>query len=150
MSDTPRTGLKAGWILHNDKRPQRGAWAPGGYACHCVKCYSSYSGDKRSTMCADCAYSMPDEKAVSTSEFGGSEPLGIDYYKAKLEEARERVKKLEGVILELTAAGNCVEREKNQLLSILKNQGIFSQFGQRSTDNWIRAKEWDRKEKGLA
>jgi len=32
---------------------------------------------------------------TSTSEFGGSEPLGIDYYKSKLEEARERIKQLE-------------------------------------------------------
>lgn len=67
----------------------------------------------------------------------------------ELNAANDRVKKLEGVIVELTAAGNCVERDKNQLLSILKNQGIFSQFGEWSTDNWIRAKEWDRKEKGL-
>lgn len=32
---------------------------------------------------------------TSTSEFGGSEPLGIDYYKSKLEEARERINQLE-------------------------------------------------------
>lgn len=105
MSNTPRTGLKAGWILHEDKRPQRGCWAPGGYACHCVKCFCAYSGDKRSTMCADCAYAMPEEKAVSTSEFGGSEPLGIDYYKAKLEEARDRIKQLDKPITGETSDG---------------------------------------------
>jgi hypothetical protein len=102
-------------------------------------------------MCADCAYTIPEENAVSTSEFGGSEPLGVDYYKAQLEEARERVKKLEGVILELTAAGNCVQSDKNAIISILKNMGYFPYaIGNVSTDGWIKAKEWDRKEKGLA
>lgn len=56
-------------------------------------------------MCADCAYAMPEEKAVSTSEFGGSEPLGIDYYKAKLEEARDRIKQLDKPITGETSDG---------------------------------------------
>lgn len=105
MSDTPRTGLKAGWILADDKRLQRGAWAPGGYACRCVKCSCSYSGDKRSTMCAECAYAAPEENTASVSEFGGTEPLGIDYFKAQLESARERIKQLEKPITGETSDG---------------------------------------------
>ena len=107
MSDTPRTGLKAGWILTDDKRPQRGLWAPGGYACHCVKCSCSYSGDKRSTMCAECAYSIPEENTASTSQFGECEPLGIDYYKAQLESARERIKLLECISDDLAGVSGC-------------------------------------------
>lgn len=42
---------------------------------------------------------------TSTSEFGGSEPLGIDYYKSQLEEARERIKRLEKPITGETSDG---------------------------------------------
>jgi hypothetical protein len=59
------------------------------------------------------------------------------------------VKKLEGVILELTAAGNCLEGDKNNLAMAIINNGGHANV-QWSTDNWINAKEWDRKEKGLA
>lgn len=124
MSDTPRTGLKAGWILHDDKRPQRGGWAPGGYACHCVKCFCAYSGDKRSTMCADCAYVMPEEKAVSTSDtprtdacevrfstlFAGEDAMWVPSKKAReiereLNAANERIKQLDKSITGETSDG---------------------------------------------
>lgn len=89
----------------DDKRPQRGAWAPGGYSCHCLKCFCAYLGDKRSTMCAECAYAAPEENTASVSEFGGTEPLGIDYFKAQLESARERIKQLEKPITGETSDG---------------------------------------------
>jgi hypothetical protein len=31
-------------------------WAPGWYTCTCIKCGEAYTGEKRSTECADCAY----------------------------------------------------------------------------------------------
>lgn len=43
--------------------------------------------------------------SISTSEFGGSEPLGIDYYKAQLEAARERINQLEEPITGETSDG---------------------------------------------
>ena len=140
MSNTPRTGIKAGWILHDDKRPQRGDWAPGGYACHCVKCCCAYSGDKRSTMCADCAYAMPEEKAVSTSEFGGSEPLTIEYYKAQLEKANERIKQLDKPITGETSDGyhtfNELYEHRHALFLALASL----------TDSWMSKKHHDESE----
>jgi len=40
----------------NDDREQKGMWAPGDYCCVCSQCKDKYYGDKRSTVCADCAY----------------------------------------------------------------------------------------------
>lgn len=50
-----------------DKRPQRYGWAPGKYMCRCHGdgCAKKpeddriFIGDKRATMCADCAYALP-------------------------------------------------------------------------------------------
>ena len=39
-----------------DTRPKRGSWAPGLYACTCCQCGAEFTGDKRSTVCAACAY----------------------------------------------------------------------------------------------
>lgn len=46
--------------MKRDTRPKRGWWAPGGYIRLCLKCNDPYCGDKRSSICADCAYAMPD------------------------------------------------------------------------------------------
>ena len=43
-----------------DARPPKGSWAPGGYACVCLTCGSTFDGDKRAVSCADCAYAEPD------------------------------------------------------------------------------------------
>jgi hypothetical protein len=40
-----------------DDRPKRFGWAPGDYTCQCPFCKDKYMGDKRSMICADCAYS---------------------------------------------------------------------------------------------
>ncbi len=40
-------------------KPQRYGWAPGKYLHSCLSCEESYSGDKRSNICADCAYALP-------------------------------------------------------------------------------------------
>jgi hypothetical protein len=55
-----------------DMRPQRYGWAPGGYMCRChgVGCKDKtkedqlFIGDKRATMCSDCAYALPDPVPV--------------------------------------------------------------------------------------
>lgn len=54
-----------------DSRPQRHGWGPGEYVhfrCAGSLCKdledSSFIGDKRAIICADCAYAMPDEVPV--------------------------------------------------------------------------------------
>lgn len=39
-----------------DNRPKRLGWAPGDYCNCCVHCDGFFTGDKRATHCADCAY----------------------------------------------------------------------------------------------
>jgi hypothetical protein len=58
-------GLGLKW--KHDDRPQRHGWAPGEYVhsrCIGLLCReledSSFIGDKRAIICADCAYAMPD------------------------------------------------------------------------------------------
>jgi len=46
-----------------DKRPLKNGWAPGNYVGKCGTCNNKYVGDKRSIICADCAY--PDEIKVN-------------------------------------------------------------------------------------
>jgi len=43
-------------LEERDMRPQRSAWAPGGYLCRCVICKKEFVGDKRAVCCAPCAY----------------------------------------------------------------------------------------------
>ncbi len=40
-----------------DERPKKHGWAPGNYTCKCSECQVDFVGDKRASMCADCAYS---------------------------------------------------------------------------------------------
>lgn len=40
-----------------DERPKKHGWAPGEYTCKCSVCACDFVGDKRASMCADCAYS---------------------------------------------------------------------------------------------
>lgn len=54
--------------LDGENRPPRYGWAPGRYFCRCHgegckdKSFEDqqFIGDKRATMCADCAYALPD------------------------------------------------------------------------------------------
>lgn len=39
-----------------DKRPKKGAWAPGDYVGTCCQCGEKFIGDKRAQSCANCAY----------------------------------------------------------------------------------------------
>jgi hypothetical protein len=94
MSDTPIDYSK---MKPLDHRPKLGWWAPGEYMCKCFKCQECYIGDKRSGMCADCAYALPVDNTASTSEFGGSEPLLVDYYKTKIEGLRAVVARFESI-----------------------------------------------------
>lgn len=56
----PKRGPRS--TSHEPRRAQarqtRGprGWAPGEYLCHCAQCHEDYFGDKRSFICADCAY----------------------------------------------------------------------------------------------
>jgi hypothetical protein len=47
-----------------DRRDKRGGWAPGRYLCTCSQPShvgaKRFTGDKRATICADCAYAKPD------------------------------------------------------------------------------------------
>ncbi len=47
-------------IMNGDKRPKKYGWAPGNYYCLCYRCKREFIGDKRSCMCADCAYGHQD------------------------------------------------------------------------------------------
>ena len=42
--------------MKEDKRPKKGAWAPGYYTNKCQECGDGFIGDKRAHSCADCAY----------------------------------------------------------------------------------------------
>lgn len=60
-----------GFRWKEDSRPQRHGWAPGEYVhgrCVGQLCRglqdSSFVGDKRAIICADCAYAMPDPVPV--------------------------------------------------------------------------------------
>ena len=50
-----------------DERPARGGWAPGDYVCRCVSCDKMFQGCKHSWMCANCAYTTPDEPKPTLS-----------------------------------------------------------------------------------
>ena len=54
--------------------------------------------------------------------------------------------KLSDIIHDLTCAGNRVQSDKLALRTVLKDIGVISTLGDDSTDAWINAKEWDRKE----
>jgi hypothetical protein len=120
-----------------DRRPQRGWWAPGSYMRQCYKCKVNFTGAKHSHMCADCAYAIPEEPAdkaenpVSDTPRTDSEKQRFilednlddtemvpskfcETLEKELNAANARIKKLEGIILELTAAGNCVEGNRKE------------------------------------
>lgn len=50
-----------------DVRPPRGWWAPGKYLGKCRACSSTFIGDKRAGVCADCAYAAPDAPPAVSS-----------------------------------------------------------------------------------
>lgn len=64
----PRPTLASGKLAIKlpDSRLARGGWAPGNYLCTCIHCDSTFTGDKRATSCADCAYkdAPPPESAA--------------------------------------------------------------------------------------
>jgi len=58
-----------------DARPQRGGWAPGAYLATCKECGDGYIGDKRSIICADCAYKEPSGGIEKMPLTGGGKPI---------------------------------------------------------------------------
>lgn len=45
--------------FYGDQRPKKDGWAPGKYTNECHKCGRQFTGDKRASTCADCAYGEP-------------------------------------------------------------------------------------------
>jgi len=61
------------WVakdIKDDTRPARGMWCPGNYFCRCYKCGSNFAGDKRSNLCADCAYAHQPGRPQTGGEDG--------------------------------------------------------------------------------
>ena len=52
------------WCPKQDYSPARGGWAPGEYICQCRRCKSYFIGDKRASLCADCAYADSPDKGT--------------------------------------------------------------------------------------
>lgn len=50
-----------------DNRPPLGGWAPGYYGNQCCECKEWYTGDKRSVVCADCAYNGKSQVITNNS-----------------------------------------------------------------------------------
>lgn len=66
----------------------------------------------------------------------------------ELNAALNEIGELRRVIVELTAAGNCVESDKLILRTWLKEKDdVYCTIGNKSTDNWNKAKDWDRRNK---
>ncbi len=84
-----------------DQRPKRYGWAPGSYmgSCGGEGCRSKsvedkvFIGDKRATMCADCAYALPWPPAQSAPRVPQTDT-------ARAIEAFDRLKMLEASIAE--------------------------------------------------
>ena len=69
-------------------------------------------------------------------------PLFLECLKLERE-----LKEAKSAIIELTAAGNCLRNDKDLLVDAIREAGGRA-FVQWSTDNWIKAKDWDRRNNG--
>lgn len=94
----------------DDRRPKRWGWAPGDYYNTCTKCEGAFIGDRRASMCADCAYSMPD---ILTPARGEPMPRTIEYYIARGERDQELILEMKEEISKLRQKLNS-ERQKNK------------------------------------
>jgi hypothetical protein len=59
--------------MENKSKYPIGGYAPGYYACRCVKCKTEFTGDKRAVHCEPCAIKMGEEEPKLYSqddEFG--------------------------------------------------------------------------------
>ena len=81
------------------------------------------------------------------------DPTNIDDVKnfarkleVQLNVALNEIGELRRVIVELTAAGNCLCHDKDLLAGVIRNAGGHAHV-QWSTDNWNNAKDWDRRNK---
>lgn len=82
------------------------------------------------------------------------DPTNIDDVKnfarkleVQLNVALGEIGELRKVIVELTAAGNCVEGDKMNLAMAIRDVGGKANV-KWSTDNWNNAKDWDRRKNG--
>lgn len=82
------------------------------------------------------------------------DPTNIDDVKnfarkleVQLNVSLNEIGELRKVIIELTAAGNCVEGDKMNLAMAIRNVGGTANV-KWSTDNWNNAKDWDRRKNG--
>lgn len=93
-------------------------------------------------------------KTPRTDDEAEYDPTNIDDVKnfarkleTQLSVALNEIGELRKVIVELTAAGNCVESDKIAMRHILRDMGAGGNLGFKSTDNWNNAKDWDRRNK---
>ena len=96
-------------------------------------------------------------KTQRTDDEAEYDPTNIDDVKnfarkleVQLNVAIGEISELRKVIVELTAAGNCVESDKIAMRHILRDVGAGGNLGFKSTNNWIKAKDWDRERNKLA
>ena len=82
------------------------------------------------------------------------DPTNIDDVKnfarkleVQLNVALNEIGELRKVIVELSAAGNCLRHDKDLLAGVIRNAGGHAHV-QWSTDNWNNAKDWDRRKNG--
>lgn len=80
----------------NDDRPQRGMWAQGDYCCVCSQCGDKYYGDKRSTVCADCAYKDHPTERKPIEPFDEL-PLTLHNIRDKINEIIDRITRIQEV-----------------------------------------------------
>ena len=68
LIDLARNKSIYGLVANRDKRPGRGGWAPGSYACKCIRCEKKFVGDKRAVVCSNCAYKDTNETSIQNNQ----------------------------------------------------------------------------------
>ena len=64
----PATGSASLRGCKEDHRQPKGGWADGNYMCRCWWCGQLFTGDKRATQCANCAYmETPNDKSSESA-----------------------------------------------------------------------------------
>lgn len=93
------------WMPPKDDRAPRVGWAPGGYLCECSKCHIRFIGDKRATMCADCAYRITDEEIANASVVDGPIQVHIPGWRDMPKETQDALVKMFQIIADNYAKG---------------------------------------------
>jgi hypothetical protein len=56
------------WKESNYPAKTQKGWASGDYLCQCRKCQDRFMGDKRASVCADCAYEEDGPRAMAEGD----------------------------------------------------------------------------------